>query len=147
MNRRLTGLQVFGFAVLAVPAALALFAEPPKKSPGIKTEMSKMKDGLKALSKDLADPKKTAACLDTVMSMEDAMQMCKLNEPPTAAKLEKEEKAKNIAEYKKALIGVQRDLLDLETAILDNDMKKAQELADKVASDKGPAHEKFNPRK
>ncbi len=139
-------LVVLGFAT-AVPAAFGVLAENAKKGPPIKTQMGVLRDGMKSLQKDLDDPKRTEAALETVLKMEEAVQGAKLQDPPATAKQEKDAKDSFVKDYRKTMIELQKSLLELEAAIVDGDAAKAKELAQKVGAAKGPGHDKFNPKR
>lgn len=130
---------------ISVPFAHAFLVEG-KKAPPIKPQMNVLRDGSKSLAKDLVDPKKFDAALDTVMKMEDAVQLAKQGEPPATAKQEKDQKSTFVKDYRKAMIALQQDLLALEVAILDGDTAKAQEIAGKVGDAKAAGHDSFNPK-
>lgn len=135
------------FALLAALVCLSplLAFRADKKPLNIKTAMTKMKDGLKAIETNAADPKKQAQSLTGVLDLEDAVNGAKLSDPPLAAKQAKDERAAYVRDYRKAMIDLQKDLLDLEAAVLDADADKIKAACDKVNSTRNAGHSKFKP--
>ena len=144
MNRRANIVALLA-ALAFLPQLLAFRAD--KKPLNIKTAMTKLKDGLKAIETNAADPKKHPQCLSGVLDLEDAVNGAKLSDPPLAGKQAKEERAAYVRDYRKAMIELQKDLLDLEAAVLDGDAEKIKAACDKVGSAQNAGHSKFNPRK
>lgn len=136
--------------VIAAAAALALaisfdaagFDEGEQETP-LHQNMERIERGLKKLRRDLKDATKNTTSLETVLEMQDAASKCKLITPPITEKQPEAERAAFARDYRKQMIGVEKDLRDLEIALLDGDTAKAQELFKKVSDSEDTGHEKF----
>lgn len=134
------------FATACVASAVLAFASPRdegEKEGPLHENMEKIEHGLKKLRRDLKEATKNADSLKIVNEMQSAAQACKLETPPRTAKVPEADRAKFMNDYKKTLIAVQKDMLDLEIALIDGDNAKAQELFKKIHDAEDPGHEKF----
>lgn len=134
---------LFALALLA-PFAHGLLAEGTKAP--IKPQMGILRDGLKAVAKDLADPSKYETTLTTVLKMQDAAQLAKTGEPPATAKRAEDARDTFVKDYRKTMITLQKHLLDLEVALLEGDSITAKEFARRAAAVRNHGHDTFNPK-
>lgn len=140
--RSLSACTLLAFTFLGA-AALGLRADDDEPETPLRQQMKVIDDGLKKLRKDLQDPAKNADSLKRIAEMETAALFCKLETPPKSAKIPEAERAAFVTAYRKELVNVVRLMLDLETALLDGDNAKAQELRKKLHDAEDPGHEKF----
>ena len=106
-------------------------------------EMERIERGLKKIRRDAKDATKNATTLEAVLDMQDAVAKSKLMTPPITEKKPEADRAAFGRDYRKQMIAVAKDLLDLELALLDGDQAKAQELVKKVSDAEDSGHEKF----
>ncbi len=138
-------------ASLALGLAFVALGDDEKAAPGKKPReetplehnMEQIEHGIKKLRRDLKDAANNAASLEIVLGMQDAVSKCKVMIPPLTEKKPEAERAAFVRDYRKTLIAVQKDMLDLELAILDGDQAKAQETLKRVNAAEDPGHEKF----
>lgn len=105
--------------------------------------MERIERGLKKIRREVKDAKSFDASLEAVVDMQNAAGETKLMTPPITEKQPEAERAAFVKDYRKRMIAVQKDLLDLEIALLDGDAAKAQELVKKVSDAEDSGHEKF----
>jgi hypothetical protein len=130
-------------ALLAGLAAPAASSRDEGEHGPIHDHMEKLEDGMKALRRDLKDPAKNESSLALLVGMQDAVQQSKLHAPPLTAKQPEEARAAYVVEYRTQLIALQKDLLDLELALLAGDNATAQALWKQAHDREDPGHEKF----
>ena len=107
--------------------------------------MSQLNRSLRTLRKSLRDEGRNEESLLVVAEAERGASMCKTERPPLTDQQPEAERAAYVADYRRALIEVQRGLLDLEEALLAGDNEKAQELLKAVKKLEGPGHDRFAP--
>lgn len=133
---------------LAAASALAFSFDAARADEGeqespLHQAMERIERGLKKLRREVKDPAKNATSLETLLDMQDAAGKTKVMIPPITEKQPEAERDAFVKDYRKRMIAVQKDLLDLEIAILDGDTAKAQELVKKVSDAEDSGHEKF----
>lgn len=125
-----------------IPFTHRVSAESAEAS--IKPQMGILRDGLKAIAKDLADPTKFEAALATVLKMQEAAQLAKTREPPATAKRAEDARDAFVKDCRKTMITLQKHLLDLEVALLEGDSIKAKDSARQAAAVRNLGHDTFN---
>lgn len=137
--------------VLGSVTALAVAARPSSSSTSsefgggkLGQQMESLQANVQRLSKAL-DKKDEAAALATLMEMQVAAHLAKLETPPRAKELKDEAKQKEFVQgFRHEMIGLERALLDVEAALVagkPDEAKKAFE--DKVKPAKKDGHAKY----
>jgi phage host-nuclease inhibitor protein Gam len=127
-------------ALLVTPITVAAMQAPPQKPEGKHEEgkkeqedkleglMQTLQGGTKRLDKAF-DKKDAAAVLKTAVDMQRAVQDAKLETPPKAGEIsDAKQKDEFVKGFRKQMITLQRALLDLETAALDDKLDEAAKI-------------------
>lgn len=107
--------------------------------------MNQLNRSLRTLRKSLRDESRDAESLLVVAEAERGASRCKTETPPLTAQQPEAERAAYVAEFRRALIEVQRGLLDVEEALLAGDREGAQARLKAVKKLEGPGHDRFAP--
>jgi hypothetical protein len=144
----------FVLALVAIPFAAAAFAHrtPDGAAPAAESQaegkLEEVMQGLQAghqrLGKAL-DKKDVPAALGLVAEMQTSAHAAKHEVPGRAAEIKDEPaKAAFLLGYKKQIIELERVLLDIENALLDNKPEDAKKLSDeKLKALKKTGHDKY----
>ena len=132
----------------------ALFAAAPALlTPGVAmaaddTELAKqmevIQDEQKALRKSIKSAGDNAASLEALTKMQQATIASKALVPAKAAEMPEAERAKFVAAYRKDMAAMLEHLCKIETALLDNDNAKAEQLFKGLKKIEDDGHEKFS---
>ncbi len=130
-------------AALFVTAQLA-----PRIASADDTELAKqmeaMDDDLKKLRKSLKVPAENAASLETLTRLQQVTVSCKALIPAMAAEMPEADKAKFVAGYRKDMALLLTHLCQIETAVIDGDNAKAEELFKGLKKIEDDGHEKYS---
>ena len=141
---------LFVGAVLATAVSAPLFlgsAQPLPVHGGnekIEHPMEDLNGSLKRLEKALA-AKDTAAALPLIIKMQSACQEAKVEAPAKSAEIsDAAKKAEFLNGYRKTMIGLQKDLLDIEALLIDGKADEAAKIvAEKVKPSKKSGHDAY----
>ena len=108
--------------------------------------MEDLNGSLKRLEKPLAE-KDSVKCLPLVLKMQVACQDSKGEAPSMAETItDAKKKADFLLGYRKSMVELQKQLLDLEVAILDGKWEDAAKLvSDKIKPSKKAGHDAYKP--
>jgi hypothetical protein len=147
-----TSLRLVG-VLLAAAVSAPLFlasARPAAVHDGanekIEHAMEDLNGSLKRLEKALAE-KDAAKCLPLVLKMQVACQDSKVEAPSMAETItDAKKKADFLLGYRKTMVELQKQLLDLEVAVLDGKWEDAAKLvSDKIKPSKKAGHDAYKP--
>ena len=142
---RMRKFWLMAFAIVmsfAISAPLVRAAdEKTKGDTPLEDEMIAANDALKKLKPQIADASKNASSLQLIQEMEKHFLAAKAMEPARAKK--EANKAKFVADYQKAMIGLMSEVLKLEGAIVDNKNDEAAAILKNLGKIKSDGHEKF----
>ena len=113
-------------------------------TPPLSQDMTAMNRALRTLQSQVADPTKNESSLTTIAEMERQVLLAKLSPPrptPTAT-----DPAKFTTDYKLEIIKLERQCLDLEEALLNNDNQKAATTLAAMAQTETEGHSEFRGR-
>ncbi|MEY2806942.1 MAG: cytochrome b562 [Planctomycetia bacterium] len=112
----------------------------------IEHAMEDLNGSLKRLEKALAE-KDAAKCLPLVLKMQVACQDSKVEAPSMAETItDAQKKADFLLGYRKTMVELQKQLLDLEVAVLDGKWEDATKLvSDKIKPSKKSGHDAYKP--
>ncbi len=124
-------------------------APPPAAKEGKeKTElhhrMKEMDDAMKKLRRTLKSADTNADSLDLIAKIEQLAVTCKSMTPSKAATLPEADRPKFIASYRKEMAGLLTEVCKMESAVLDGDNAKAQEIFANLKEMEDKGHDKFN---
>ena len=107
-------------------------------------QMEQTDDLLKLLRKSLKVPAENAASLDTLTKLQALTVTQKALVPAKAAEMPEAEKAKFVAGYRKDMAVLLTHLCQIETAVIDGDNAKAEELFKGLKKIEDDGHEKYS---
>jgi hypothetical protein len=139
-------LMIVVAVALAIAAPVSALVQEKKgkdKETELHRNMEAMDTGLHALKASVKDATKNAESLATVVEMQAAAQVCKTQTPKMTAEVPEAERAGFVKSYRKQIIVLQQKLLELETALLDGDQAKSEELYRALKKLEEDGHEKF----
>ena len=132
-------------AGLFVTAQIApRFAAAADEDTELAKQMEEMDDDLKKLRKSLKVPAENSASLELLTKLQQVTVSCKALIPAKAAELPEAEKAKFVAGYRKDMAVLLTHLCQIETAVIDGDNAKAEELFKGLKKIEDDGHEKYS---
>jgi glycerol-3-phosphate O-acyltransferase len=113
----------------------------------VKTELNKQMEEMDASFKKLKSSLRSAQTdkqsLEYITKIEQIAIACKSMTPSKAATVPADQHDKFVLAYRKEMAHLVADMAAMETALLDGDRPKAQELYKKLTTDKEDGHDKF----
>lgn len=150
MKRFLPLMVIVSFGALICLGAWfspALATASQDESAVAETEMDRqmeiIEEGLKKLRRSLRKEEKNAESLEWIAKIQDASLKSKLETPKMAVKIPEDQRAKFVADYRKEMAVVVIRMCEMEIAVLDGDLDKAQGLYKQLKSLEDSGHEKF----
>ena len=137
---------------LAVAGLLTLSAAfvSPERSVRVDDDDTKlalyMKDinkGLRGLRSTLREPERNAESIAAVRELQILITKSRSEDPARTAELPEDQRAAYALEYQKMMLDFGMKVMELESALLENDNEAAQAVWKDVNGMKSPAHEKF----
>jgi len=126
----------------AVSAPLARAADDKEKgATPLEDEMIAANKALKTLKTQITDASKNASSLQLIGEMEKHFLAAKEMEPARAKK--ETDKAKFLANYRKAMVNLMSEMLKLETAVVDGKNDEAAGILKNLNKVKSDGHDKF----
>ena len=110
-------------------------------------DMQAMNKAMVALTAQVKDPAQNAASLLAIAQMQAATLSAKDGMPPLVAALPATEQAARIVEYKKGIVKLLRQELDLEEQLLDGNNAKAAETLAAMQATQMEGHRGFRPQR
>jgi hypothetical protein len=146
MTGRVRTVVMCGVLVLAYPlASHAQDAAGGAKRP--QADMQAMDKAMRALTAQIKDPAQNAASLAAVEQLQVATVSAKDAMPPLVAALPEAERAARLVEYKKEIVKLLRQELDLEEQLLDGNNTKAAETLAAIQATQQEGHRGFRPQR
>src|SRR3954469_24260072 len=126
----------------AISAPLVRAAdEKAKGDTPLEDEMIAANNALKKLKTQITDASKNQSSLELIQEMQKHFLTAKAMEPARAKK--ESDKAKFVADYRKAMVNLMSEMLKLETAVVDNKNDEAAAMLKNLGKIKSDTHEKF----
>ena len=114
----------------------------------LSAHMKSINKSMRKLRAMLKSESKAAEALETVLSMQEHALAAKGLDPMKAGDYEgDEDRAAFILKYRKGMHDFLNQMFDLETALLEGDMKAAMEVHRALCKTKSPSHKQFKARK
>jgi len=146
MTARVRTVLMCGVLMLAYPlASRAQDAAGAAKRP--QGDMQAMDKVFRVLNAQIKDPAQNAASLAAIAQMQAASVAAKDAMPPLVAALPAAEQAARIVEYKKEMVKLLRQELDLEEQLLAGDNAKAAETLAAMQATQQEGHRGFRPQR
>ena len=146
MTVRVRTVLMCGVLMLAYPlASRAQDAATGPKRP--QADMMAMDKVFRALNAQVKDPAQNAASLAALAQMQAATVAAKDGMPPLVAALPAAEQAARVVEYKKEMLKLLRQELDLEEQLLDGNNAKAAETLAAMQATQQEGHRGFRPQR
>ena len=131
-------------AGLVVASPLAVRPALAADDTELAKQMEVMQDAQKELRKSVKSADGNATSLEALTKYQQATIAAKALVPAKAAKMPEAEKAKFVAAYRKDMAALLVHLTQIETAVLDGDNAKAEELFKGLKKIEDDGHEKFS---
>jgi soluble cytochrome b562 len=146
-NKRILFFLIAAALMVIAPASpRASLAAEPKASGDteLAKQMEEIQDNLKKLRKTVKDPAANKDTLETLSKLQALTVSSKALVPAKAAGVAEGERAKFVAGYRKDMAALLEHLCKIETAVLDNDNAKADELFKQLKKIEDDGHEKYS---
>lgn len=136
------------FAIFAAttPALSQEGQRPVRKKSPVKAEMEKVEEALDVVGDYLKKPEGKAPATELTSAIA-ALVECKKHAPRATARLPEDQQAEFVKNYKIEINKALRGVLDLEDAVLNKDMKKAEEALKALYAMEKAGHKVFKPRR
>lgn len=147
MMRKMTLLMMAGFLAMGVlfSESRRAVAEDKKPQTPLGKAMEEMDNGLKKLRRTLRSKESNAQSLETIAKVEAAVLASKGMVPSRATTMPSDQQPAYLTEYRKRMAGVMASLCSMETAVLDGDNAKAQEVYKQLKQQEEDGHDQFMP--
>ena len=130
-----------GLMVLAPSGPRVSFAAEDTE---LAKQMEQIQDHLKKLRKTVKDAAANKDSLETLSKLQALTVSSKALVPAKAAARPEAERAKFVAGYRKDMAALLEHFCKIETAVLDNDNAKAEELFKQIKKLEDAGHEKYS---
>lgn len=105
--------------------------------------METIEDEMRVLRKSLKDPAQNSASLTSIVAMQGAVAKAKILSPQMAGTQPAEKREAFVIDYRRTMIGMARQLLDLEELVLDGKNEEAGTLFKEIRRLEDSGHERF----
>lgn len=120
-------------------------AEEKKPKTDLAKQMEVIDDGMKKLRRSLRKPDQNEASLDTIAKIEAAAVACKSMTPSLATTMPSDQQAPFVADFRKRMVALLESMCNMESAVLDGDNAKAQDIYKQMKQEEEDGHDKFMP--
>jgi soluble cytochrome b562 len=138
----MAGLLSFGVAFTSSRKAAA---EEKKVKSELSKTMEQIDEGMKKLRRTLRTKENNAQSLDTITKIEAAAITCKSLTPSRATTMPADQQPAFVTEYRKQMAALIVNMCNMETALLDGDNTKAQDIFKKLKQQEEDGHDQFLP--
>jgi hypothetical protein len=147
MSRKLVVLVVIAALVGGVYFSAARRAVAEDKTPksDLAKAMEQIDDGMKKLRRSLRSKDNDAASLATIANIEQAALTAKSLTPRRATTMPSDQQPPFVAEYRKQMAALVIAMCNMETAVLDGDNAKAQDIYKQMKQQEEDGHDQFMP--
>ncbi|HEX4794199.1 MAG TPA: cytochrome b562 [Humisphaera sp.] len=135
-------ITLLSLALCCMAAPRVGLAEEKKKSE-LNNRMEEMDASFKKLKSSIRNAQQDAQSLELISKIEQLAITCKAMTPSKAATVPADKRDAFLLGYRKEMAHLVADMCAMETALLDGDRAKAQELYKKLTTDKEDGHDKF----
>jgi len=147
MRRKTVVLIVAGVVVMG-----ALFfqsrhalAEDKKPQTPMGKAMVQIDDGMKKLRRSLRNKDNNAQSLETIAKVEEAALECKSMTPSRATTMPSDQQPAYLTDFRKQMAALLINMCNMETAVLDGDNAKAQQIYKQLKQQEEDGHDQFMP--
>jgi Cytochrome b562 len=147
MSRKLVVLIAIAglFGGLLLSASHRAVAEDKTPKSDLSKAMEQIDDGMKKLRRSLRSKDNDAASLETIANIEQAALAAKSMTPRRATTMPSDQQPPFVAEYRKEMAALVISMCNMETAILDGDNAKAQDIYKQMKQQEEDGHDQFMP--
>jgi hypothetical protein len=140
----IVGLMVAGgVAMWSGTAAPSVAAAQPEEATELTGKMEEIDKRVRVLRRTLRSEEHNEMSLNFIAELQGYVLEAKLLEPAKAANIPTGERDAFVAAYRKELATLLIETVNIEIAVLDNDLETAMKIYEKVAAMEEPAHQKF----
>lgn len=143
MNMRRIG--TFALTATLALGASRLLGEEKKAKSELNKQMEQIDDGMKRLKRTLRKADANPESLEQVTRIETAALACKGMTPSTATTQPAANQTEFVSSYRKQMAHLIETMCKMETALIDNDNKAAQDLYKGLKDQEEAGHDKFMP--
>jgi len=130
--------------IAPVAPRVSFAADEKSKDTELSKKMEDIQDNLKKLRKSVKDSAANKDTLETLGKLQELTVASKALVPAKAANVPEAERAKFVAGYRKSMAALLEHFCKIETAVLDNDNAKAEELFKQLKKIEDDGHEKYS---
>ena len=141
--RRMFAASIVAAALCGVVLPRAGYAEEKKQKTELNKQMEEMDSAMKKLKVSIRKAEADKTSLELITKIEGLAVACKQLTPSKAATLPEAERPKFLIEYRKQMASLVSDMCAMETALLDGNHPKAQEIYKKLKTDEENGHDQF----
>jgi len=120
-------------------------AEDKTPKSDLSKAMEQIDDGMKKLRRSLRSKDNDAASLETIAKIEEAALAAKSLTPRRATTMPSDQQPPFVAEYRKQMASLVISMCNMETAVLDGDDAKAQDIYKQMKQQEEDGHDQFMP--
>ncbi len=146
MKRVLIAVSLCAALALALSWSFPMTVQADGETP-LGESMQLMKHHFRQLKARLGGAEAEGSHLEDIVAMQRAALTAKLEIPEKAAALEGEQQAAFVLRYRQTMIELEKQLLDLELAVLAGDAEAIEALVTELELGQERAHRKFKPRR
>jgi hypothetical protein len=107
--------------------------------------MVQIDDGMKKLRRSLRNKDNNAQSLETIAKIELAALECKSMTPSRATTVPSDQQPAYVADFRKRMAALLINMCNMETAVLNGDNAKAQEIYKQLKQQEEDGHDAFMP--
>jgi hypothetical protein len=126
-------------------ASRRALAEDKTPKSDLSKSMEQIDDGMKKLRRSLRSKDANAASLETIAKIETAALAAKSLTPERATTMPSEQQPAFVGEYRKEMDALLISMCNMETAVLDGDNAKAQDIYKQMKQQEEDGHDQFMP--
>lgn len=134
--------STIALTVVCVSLPRSAFAEEKQKTE-LHKQMEEMDKSFKQLKRTIRSAAQDKQSLELIGKIEQLAVSCKALTPSKTKTEPADKQEKFVLAYRKEMAHLIADMCAMETALLDGDHAKAQELYKKIDTDKEDGHDKF----
>jgi len=141
--RRLVSALIAGTAVIWLATPRHSAAEEKKAKTELHKQMEQIDTGMKKLRRTLRKKESNPESLEWISKIEQAAIISKQMTPSRAATLPADQQPQFVVAYRKRMAQLVGEMLKMETALLDDDNAKAQDVFKELKTIEEDGHDKF----
>jgi hypothetical protein len=137
-------LAAASMVIAPVAPRVSFAADEKSKDTELSKKMEEIQDHLKKLRRSVKDSANNKDTLETLSKLEELTVASKSLVPAKLSSVPEAERAKFVTGYRKSMAALLEHFCKIETAVLDNDNAKAEELYKQLKKIEDDGHEKYS---